>query len=98
MLAYFKDNPGIITAVDFTGFKRIDQIYSGSDKFGQILMEGYITDAESRSFFDPEVFKDFNKWDTEIWIVKMGLAIDGAFLKYYFNEIKKGSSRRARPG
>ena len=95
MREYFNDYKEMITAVDFTGFLRIEDIYSGYSANEQIIINGYLTDSQGRTFFDREVFKEFDNWDEKIWTIKWGLNPYGTFLTFYFNEIKNGLTPRA---
>lgn len=97
MKAYFNDHKEIITAVDFDGFLRIEDIFSGYSRNEQIIMDGYITDSEGNTFFDltlREICKDFKTWD-DVWTIIMGLNAH-TFGIYYFNEIRANISPKAQ--
>ncbi len=93
MEAYFRDHKKMICAVDFDGFLRLEDIYSGLSRRQQVLLDGYSTNSAGKEFFDSEVFSQLTKWD-DVWIHKMGFTIF-AFNDFYFNEIKNGYSRLA---
>jgi len=98
MKAYFEDHKEIITAVDFDGFLKIEEIFSGYSMSEQIIMNGYITDSEGNTFFDlnlREICSGFNEWG-DVWTTIMSLNNPGSFLNYYFNEIRAGITPRAQ--
>ncbi len=93
MKKYFEDNQEVITAVDFEGYLRIDEIYSGSSSGEQVLLNGYTTNSEGKTFFDAEVFKTYDEWD-KVWKHKMGF-FSISFGKFNFNALMSGTSDQA---
>jgi len=97
MKAYFNDHKEIITIIDFDGFLKIEDLFSGYSVNEQIIMDGYITDSEGNTFFDldlRDICNGFNNWD-DVWTTLMGLNNPGTFSTLYFNEIITGSTLRA---
>ena len=86
---YFNDHQKMITCIDFNGYLKLEEIFSGPSATGeQVQLTGYSTDSEGKTFFDEGNFKDFDKWDN-IWIHKIGLTTT-FFNLLYFNAIKNG--------
>ncbi len=96
LIQYFNDHKNMICAVDFEGFLKIEDIYSGRYSMGaprneQIFINDYSTDSEGITFYN--ALNSFKSW-AEIWIAKMSLGIQApeAFMTYYWNYIKNGIS------
>lgn len=93
MKAYFADNKEAIVALDWEGPIPFEYIFSeGPEK---ISIDSYVTDDQGHTFFSTEVQRDIKDW-RDVWIYKMSLSSRGSFNTYYFNEIMKEDTHRAK--